>query len=186
LHQVHSARVVKFDEPLAKGEPLIEGDAITTNTPGLLMLMRFADCVPLYFYDPINHAAAIAHAGWKGTVMGVAKKTIAAMKDFYNSKPDELMVGIGPSIGPDHYFIGDDVINEAKNAYSKNWNKVLLTNKYGTRFDLWKANEISIREMGVKDIEIAGICTACENDSWFSHRAENGKTGRFAAVLGLK
>jgi len=185
IHQVHSARVIKIEEPVVDKSTLIPGDAMITDITDLLMLMRFADCVPIYIYDPVNHAAALAHAGWKGTVQGVARETVRALVREYGSNPKDLLAGIGPSIGPDHYQIGDDVIQEVKNAYRDTWSQVLSYNHDGVKFNLWQANEIALGCAGVENIEIAGICTACDTGNWFSHRAEKGNTGRFAAVLAL-
>ncbi|MCK4800898.1 MAG: peptidoglycan editing factor PgeF [Anaerolineales bacterium] len=185
IHQVHSARVIKIEGPAVDKSRLIPGDAMITDIRDLLMLMRFADCVPIYIYDPVNHAAALAHAGWKGTVQGIARETVRALEKEYGSNPKDLLAGIGPSIGPDHYQIGDDVIQEVKNAYGDTWSQVLKFDHDGVKLNLWRANEIALEYAGVKNIEIAGICTACETGDWFSHRAEKGKTGRFAAVFAL-
>lgn len=185
IHQVHSAQVIKIEEPEIDKSRLIPGDAMITDITDLLMLMRFADCVPIYIYDPVNHAAALAHAGWKGTVQGVARETVRALEKEYGSNPKDLLAGIGPSIGPDHYQIGADVIQEVKNAYGDTWSKVMNFDHDGVKLNLWRANEIALEYAGVENIEIAGICTACETGNWFSHRAEKGKTGRFAAVLAL-
>jgi len=186
VHQVHSAKVVVVTEPNDNRSVFPQADAMITNTPGILLLMRFADCVPVLFYDPVIKAAGIAHAGWKGTIKEVAFATVNKMEKQFGTDPSDLIVGIGPSIGPDHYRVGIDVINGVKNTYGDNWDQVLTADPDDVKFNLWKANEISLRKAGVLNIETAGICTGCSVDEWYSHRGENGKTGRFAAVIGLK
>jgi YfiH family protein len=183
VHQVHSADVILAEGPVPGG---IKGDAIITNKPGLLLLMRFADCVPLFFYDPLQQAAGIAHAGWMGTVRDVAGETVRAMAKHYRSDPSGIKVGIGPSIGPDHYPVGMDVVHEIKRAFPGDWNSLLTDTVDGVQLDLWKANRISLEKAGVEEIESSEICTACHVEDWYSHRAENGQTGRFAAVIGIK
>ncbi len=186
IRQVHSAHVNVVNKPVSRNSILMQGDAMITNTPGLLMLMRFADCVPILLFDPENNAAGIVHAGWKGTVKEVASEAVKEMTIQFGTSPSDLLAGIGPSIGPDHYEIGEEVIEKVKSSFENNWDQVLVTGLDSVKLDLWKANEISLRKSGVKHIEVAEICTACDIGNWYSHRAENGKTGRFAAVIGLK
>ena len=183
VRQIHSKKVIQVDQPVDAAE---EGDAIITDRKGILLLMRFADCVPILFFDPEKWAIAIAHAGWKGTLKGVVAEVVKTMGSLYGSDPGKLRVGIGPSIGPDHYLIGEDVITKVQKTFPDEFGQVLRETPDGVKLDLWKSNEIHLRKMGVRQIEIAGICTGCDTSLWFSHRAEEGKTGRFAAVIGLK
>lgn len=183
VRQIHSAKVIRADGPMNASE---EGDAITTDSPGLLLLMRFADCVPVLFLDPENKAIAIAHAGWKGTLKGVVSEVVRTMKSKFGTSPSQVRVGIGPSIGPNRYQVGSDVIKETKQIFPEEYHQVLSEDSGCVKLDLWKANEIHLRKMGVDQIEIAGICTGSDPASWYSHRAEKGKTGRFAAVIGWK
>ena len=186
IHQVHSANVQVVNKPGGRTSVLVQGDAMISNTPGLLMLMRFADCVPILFFDPVKNAAGIAHAGWKGTVKEVVIAVVNELKSQFGTNPADLLTGIGPSIGPDHYEIGDEVIEEVKRTFHNNWDQILIIGPDSVKLDLWEANKISLRNAGVKHIETAEICTACSVKDWYSHRAENGITGRFAAVIGLK
>jgi len=186
IRQVHSAHVEIVDKPVDGNAVLAQGDAMISNTTGLLMLMRFADCVPILFFDPVNKAAGIAHAGWKGTVKEVAIAAVVEMKNHFGTDPSNLIVGIGPSIGPDHYEIGEDVVEEVKRTFPHRWDQILNTVLDRVKLDLWEANRISLKKAGVKHIETAEICTACNVNDWYSHRGEKGKTGRFAAVIGLK
>ena len=182
VKQIHSADVIVANNPM---DALKQGDAIITNTPGLLLLMRFADCVPIMFVDPVNNAVGIAHAGWQGTVKEVAFHTVRAMEAQFQSNPSDIFVGIGPSIGPDHYEVGEDVIVRAQDVFSEHTDRILIKGRNSVKLDLWKANEISLQRAGVTNIEISGICTGCDIEDWYSHRGENGKTGRFAGVIGL-
>lgn len=183
VRQIHSSRVIRADAAMDASE---EGDAITTDSPGLVLLMRFADCVPILFLDPENRAIAIAHAGWKGTLKGVVSEVVRSMKTNFGTSPSQIRVGIGPSIGPERYQVGRDVIDATKRTFPEEYQQVLREDPDGVKLDLWKANEIHLRKMGVEQIEIAGICTGADPAHWYSHRAEKGKTGRFAAVIGWK
>jgi YfiH family protein len=183
VRQIHSADVIVADHPV---DALQQGDAIITNTRGLLLLMRFADCVPILLADPVKQVIGIAHAGWQGTVKEVAFHAARAMEKKFQSNPSDIFAGIGPSIGPDHYVVGEDVIERVKSVFHAHVEDILIKDADGVKLDLWKANAISLRRAGVKNIEQSGICTACNTADWYSHRAEAGKTGRFAAVIGMK
>jgi YfiH family protein len=182
VKQIHSSTVVVATQA---ADVLAEGDAIITDRKRLFLLMRFADCVPILFYDAAHQAIGIAHAGWKGTLKGVVSEVVRAMHVNFNTDPEQLKVGIGPSIGPDHYQIGDDVIAMTEQAFPDDYEAILNQEAQGVRLDLWKANQIHLLKMGVKEIEIAGICTGCDLSRWYSHRLEKGTTGRFAAGIGL-
>ena len=183
VRQIHSAAVIRADVPM---DGQHQGDAIITNQPGLLLLMRFADCVPILFYDPVKQVAGIAHAGWQGTIKQVSFHAARAMEREFGSKPADILAGIGPSIGPDHYYVQNDVIKEVEIVFPDNLDELLLVDSDGVKLDLWNANKISLQRAGVENIEISGICTGCNTKDWFSHRAERGRTGRFGAVIGLR
>ncbi len=183
--QVHSSRVVKAVESNRPEGLLQKADAVITNQKKLGLLMRFADCVPIFFYDPKNLAIGLAHAGWKGTVLNVAGKTVARMKEEFDTNPEDLLTGIGPAIGPDHYRIGPEVAAQVRKAFPSFQELVLIQTADSVKLDLWRANELCLRGAGVKKVELSRICTACDVQNWFSHRAENGETGRFAAVISL-
>jgi YfiH family protein len=185
IRQVHSARIT-VAHPRRADEPLAETDGLVTDRTDCTLLMRFADCVPVLLYDPVRRAAGIAHAGWKGTVAKVTARAVETMCAEYGCRPADIHAGIGPSIGPDHYAVGDDVARAVRAAFP-GVAKQLLTGAEGSlRLDLWAANEAALREAGVREIECAQICTACRTEDWFSHRAENGQTGRFGALIWLE
>jgi YfiH family protein len=184
--QVHGINVVVADAPHPPSAPHQQADAILSDTPGLTLFMRFADCVPILLYDPAHKAIGIAHAGWLGTVRGAARAALEAMVARFGTCPVEVQAAIGPSIGPDHYAVGADVIAQVRHAFGVDASGLLVKREGGVHFDLWTANSLLLERSGVRHIEIAGICTACHLDDWFSHRAEKGQTGRFGAMIGLK
>ena len=184
--QVHSADVVRANAPHNFSPPEYKADAILTDNPDVTLFMRFADCTPILLFDPIKYTIGIAHAGWMGTVKQVAAAAVNAMTAAYGSRPEDILAGIGPSIGPDHYEIGPDVITRVRETYLGDADKLLIHRDGHIYFDLWQANELTLKNAGVRSIEISGLCTACHPEDWFSHRAEKGKTGRFGALIGLK
>jgi YfiH family protein len=184
--QVHGTDVVLADKFRPLDEPHQKADIILTDKPNVTLVMRFADCTPIFLYDPVRNVIGLAHAGWKGTVKGVAKVAVEAMVDRFGCVSADIKAGIGPSIGPDHYEVGDDVVLEVEKAFGTD-NLVLKQNEKGKyHFDLWEGNRLLLNDCGVKDIEISGLCTACNLEDWYSHRAEKGKTGRFGALLCLE
>lgn len=188
--QVGGARVVCTDAPRNTAVPHERADAILTDAPGVTLLMRFADCVPIFFYDPRRKVVGLAHAGWKGTVEQAAFKTVQAMVERYRSRPEDVLAGIGPSIGPHHYEVGPEVAEQVRASFGADASGLLLSqNGSGSdsavKFDLWSANRLALERAGVRKIEVSEICTACHPEMWYSHRGEKGKTGRFGALIGL-
>jgi hypothetical protein len=160
-------------------------DALVTDVPGVPLVMRFADCLPLVLYDQIRGVAALVHAGWKGTVSHIAAATVRFMSAHFGTRPADIIAGVGPGIGPCCYEIGPDVIGLVRQNLP--FPGLLETEGNGSvHFDLWEANRVLLAQAGVGQIEVAGLCTACHTDEWFSHRAEHGRTGRFAAVVALE
>jgi YfiH family protein len=181
--QVHSTEVIFTRKPRPLDQAHIKADAIVSDCPELTLMMRFADCVPVFLYHPQSGCAALVHAGWKGTLAKIIDPTVQAMQVQCGARPSEILAAIGPSIGPDHYVVGEDVAWAAKNAFGKNAAAILYKEDEKYHLDLWKANTISLEETGIQQIEVAGICTGCHTDEWYSHRVEAGKTGRFGAIL---
>ncbi len=183
--QVHGVEVAVATSPRAPGTPHAQADVILTDNPAVTLMMRFADCVPILLHDPIRRVAGIAHAGWMGTVRGTVAAAIRAMQTTFGSAPEDIRAGIGPSIGPDHYLVGEDVAGQARQAFGKDAARLLAGRPDGVHFDLWAANLLLLKRAGVREIELAGLCTACHLEDWYSHRAEHGRTGRFGAVIAL-
>jgi len=184
--QVHSADVVYADAPRPLDTEYQKADIMLTDNPEVTLFMRFADCTPIFLYDPKKKIIGTVHSGWMGTVRGAASAAVQAMKDRYSANPADILAAIGPSIGPDHYEVGENVITQVKQAFSADAESLLEAHGESVHFNLWKANQILLEKSGVKEIEIANICTACHTDDWFSHRGEKGKTGRFGALLALE
>ena len=184
--QVHSADVVCAHAPRPTDESYRQADIILTDKPDVTLFMRFADCVPLLVYDPRKGVIGVAHAGWMGTLRDVATATVSAMKKNYGSNPADIIAGIGPSIGPDHYEIGADVILQVMQKFGDKSEQLLKPHNRKIHFDLWTANRMLLERAGVGQIEVSGICTACHTDDWFSHRAEKGRTGRFGVLIALQ
>jgi len=182
--QVHSTRVVIADRPRALDTPHQKADAIITDKVGVTLFMRFGDCVPILLVDPIKRVIGMAHAGWQGTVGLIARSTVDEMVRNFGCRPGDVIAAIGPSIGPDHYQVRDDVIKRVGEFFCED-DQVIKTRDDRQYFDLWEANRQILEKSGVLKIEQAGICTACHMDDWYSHRGEHGKTGRYGALISL-
>jgi YfiH family protein len=182
--QVHSADVVVINGKQPQAWPPPQADIIITQQPGLGLTMRFADCVPMLLYDPTRRVIGMAHAGWRGTVQHVGQVAVQAMHDAFGCDPAGIIAGIGPSIGPCCYEVGPEVVAEVAAAFGGADGLVASRPGGVTHLDLWAANRRALRQAGVERVEVAGLCTACRHDEFFSHRAE-GMTGRFGALAGL-
>ena len=177
--QVHSDVVARVDAP-----QLVDGaDALITDTTDLPLCVIMADCVPVVLHDPVRHALGLAHAGWQGTVARIASTTVRAMVEHFGTDPAHVVAAIGPSIGPDEYEVGEDVVTRARAAYGDA--APILHSDGKTYFDLWAANEHDLRSAGVTQIEVAGLSTARHLDDFYSHRVARD-TGRFATIATLR
>lgn len=184
--QVHGNDVILAQRPVRGRRWLAHADGIITDEPGLPLSMRFADCTPLLFFDPKRGVIGMAHAGWRGTVAGVGANVVRSMMTAFGCVPADIEVVIGPSIGPERYQVGPEVV-EAVHAYFGTLDGLIRRDPAddSTYLNLWEANALALRRSGVERIEIAGICTATHTHEFFSHRAEHGRTGRFGAVMCL-
>ncbi len=183
--QVHSRDVVCSENPRPLDQAHQKADAILTANSHVTLLMRFADCVPILLYDPDKKVVGLVHAGWMGTVSQIVLAAVNEMQRHYGSLPRNILAGIGPSIGPDHYEIGPDVVEKVHESFLGQAKDVLAERDGRSYLDLWKSNRLLLESAGVRSIEVAGVCTACDIGHWYSHRAEHGKTGRFGALIGL-
>ena len=182
--QVHSAEIVVVREP-RRGEALLRADGMVTDRPGLTLSMRFADCVPILVYDPARRAVGMAHAGWLGTVRQAARQLVRTMVEAFGTQPQDLVAGLGPSIGAHHYPVGPEVAAQIEASLGAAARDHLSSVDGRTLLDLWSANRWLLEGEGVRQIEVAGLCTACDLENWFSHRGEKGRTGRLSALLSL-
>jgi hypothetical protein len=186
--QVHGTGVAKVD--WADAGAWQEGaDGLVTDAVGLPLSLVFADCVPVILYDPRHHALGVCHAGWRGTVNGAAAAALWAMQAAYDTDPAAVIAGIGPSIGPASYEVGQEVVELASARLAAPAQLFHYPNGPDSRphFDLWAANRNQLLEAGVPaaQIEVAGIDTAQNTDDFFSHRAERGQCGLFSLVAWL-
>lgn len=193
--QTHTTnvRAVSFQD---KGRGLLtpltyqDVDGLITNVPGLTLTTFYADCVPLYFVDPVHKAIGLSHSGWRGTVGRMGAVTLQRMQEEYGTDPANVIAAIGPSICQDCYEVSEDVIQEFQNAFEPKFHKQLFYRKENGKYqlNLWAANEIVLTEAGVprEQIAITNVCTCCNGDKLFSHRASQGRRGNLAAFLALK
>jgi YfiH family protein len=186
-HLIHGADVLTINKANQR-QVVGQADGLITGDPDIYLFMRFGDCVPLIFYDPVQNAVGLTHAGWRGTMQNAAGATIRAMVDQMGCRPKNIIAVIGPAIGPCCYEVGPEVIGAATATFTDS--DSLFTSRNGNKeqanFDLWEANRRQLAAAGVKQIIQSGICTACQTDDFFSHRAENGRTGRFGVIIGLR
>ncbi len=166
------------------GRRMPQRDILLTNRPSVPLFMTFADCVPIILYDQEHQAVALVHAGWRGTALRIAAAAVHAMTTQFSSRPGAIIAGIGPSIGPDHYAVGEEVIANIEAAHRRP--ELLWQRRNGHFFlNLWAANAQQLTDVGVGNVEIAGLCTACHLEDFYSHRAERGRTGRLGALVML-
>lgn len=183
--QVHSADTVVVQGPVTNRRWLARADGMVTDRVGVPLTMRFADCTPILLYDPVRQVIGIAHAGWRGTVLGAGVSALAAMQSAYGSQPGDVLAGIGPSIGPEHYQVGEEVVTAVRETFGGTDGLIRRADDGSAYLDLWAANRLGLERAGVTHIEVAGICTAENTHEFYSHRAEQGRTGRFGAVIAL-
>lgn len=179
-YQVHGTRVAAVGASLG-GHLLPATDGLITNEPVALFL-RFADCVPILLFDPVTRATGALHAGWRGTAAGMAAEGVRHMRQQFGSRPEDLIACIGPSIGPCCYQVGADFV-EAMSAAWPGAQPFIQNTPDGPHADLWGMNRQQLLDAGVRQIEVAHLCTACHTDEFFSHRGNGGRTGRFGVIL---
>lgn len=165
-------------------------DGLVTDEPGVVLATFYADCVPLYFVDPEHRAIGLSHSGWKGTVSDIAGVTVRTMQEKYGSRPEAVLTAIGPSICQDCYEVSEDVIEQVRAAYSEElWPRLFYQRENGRyQLDLWEACRQNLLRAGIlpEHIEVTDVCTCCNPDILFSHRASHGKRGNLAAFLGIQ
>ena len=186
-HQVHGVVIREVTDPMTTRDELEGVDALMTDVPGVAISVRTADCIPVLLYDPVRKAIAAVHDGWRGTVQRLSQKVIAEMQSRYGTNPVDLKAVIGPGIGPESFQVGQEVADAFAEAgfpmdqILKDCGPKAPTEDNpmagGLHIDLWRANEWLLQEVGVSDIQIAGICTY-KNDRFFSARREGTKCGR--------
>lgn len=193
--QTHEDRVRVLDAAFLSMSPeekrlYLHGvDALVTDIPEVCVAVSTADCVPLLLYAPDRKVVAAAHAGWRGTVLGIATKTVRFMVERYDCDPREIVAGIGPSISQDAFEVGEEVV-EAFRASGFDMERICLRNA-GTgkaHIDLWEANRLLLMDVGLSSdrIEIAGICTYTHFENYFSARRLGIRSGRILSGIYLR
>ena len=197
-HLVHGADVARVTQA-DNGTWVEHVDGLITDQPGTVLSMNFADCAPIFLYDPRRHAIGLGHAGWRGTVVDLPGAMVQAMAEQFGSDPADLVAAVGPCIGPCCYEVGEEVITAVEAVFAEpdallrppsangrplpeSSQQPALERRY---FDLPEANRKNLANAGVRAIELSEYCTACRTDLFFSHRAEQGRTGRFGTVFAL-
>ena len=165
-------------------------DGLITNEPGICLTTFYADCVPLFFIDPVHKAIGLSHSGWRGTVGKMGQETLRRMTEEYGTEAEDVIAAVGPSICQDCYEVSEDVIEKFKEAFDEIYWRELFYKKENNKYqlNLWKANEIILLEAGVRkeNIAVTNVCTNCNSDVLFSHRATKGERGSLAAFMALK
>ncbi len=183
--QVHSATTICTDIPRNVKTRTIRTDGLITDKEEVTLVMRFGDCVPVIVFDPDKKVAAIYHAGWQGTVLQIGRNVVKNMSEIYGCDPANLIAGIGPSIGPDHFIVQQDVEGKFLKAFPEDTDRLISMKEGNIHIDLWEANRLTLEKSGLTQIETSRICTVCHKDEWFSHRGDQGKTGRFGVLITL-
>ncbi len=165
-------------------------DGLVTNVPGICLVTSYADCVPLFFVDPVKKVIGLSHSGWRGTVGKIGRKTVELMHERFGSDPADILAAVGPSVCMDCYEVSSDVIEKFKEAFPENcWEQLFYEKPDGKyQLDLWKANELIFLESGIlpEHIAVTNVCTHCNSDIFYSHRAAGDKRGNLCAFLALK
>lgn len=194
-HQVHKTQIhIVTEEDKGRGldhskPALFEIDGLMTKEKGIPLITFYADCVPLIFYDPVKRVIATSHSGWKGTVGRIGEKTVNEMVEKMGCKKEDILAVIGPSICQDCYEVSEDVAIQFENIFSREQYEEMIIKKDNGKFqlDLWKANEFILLEAGIlqKHLAVTDLCTCCNPEFLFSHRASHGKRGNLSVILCL-
>jgi len=193
--QVHRD-VIKVVTSKDKGKGIfresdIEGvDGLITNESKVPLVTFYADCVPIYFLDPVKKVIGLTHSGWRGTVQKIASKTVEKMVSEFSSNVDDILCCIGPSIGPCCFEVESEVVDEFKKVFNTEEQDKVIKKKTKNKYliDLWTANKLILLDVGInnENITITDICTNCNKDQMFSHRGTGGERGSLAAIMELK
>lgn len=189
VRQVHGERVFVLDDPALPADAIVtmEADALVTRLEDRPIAVLTADCIPIVVYDPEKRVVGVIHAGRKGTAQNIFSKTVAVFKNEYGSRPENLLVGLGPGIGRCCYEVEENCIIPFRETFDET--DSFVTRLTGGKYllDLFAANEADGRRAGVRPENMfrSGRCTACENDRLFSYRKE-GPTGRMMTLAMLR
>ncbi|MBO5167430.1 MAG: peptidoglycan editing factor PgeF [Lachnospiraceae bacterium] len=188
-HTTNIRKVTKADcgKGVVKERDYTDVDGLVTDEEGIVLATFYADCVPLYFLDPVKKVIGLAHSGWRGTVGRIGAKMIGMMTDEYGCRKEDILAAVGPSICQDCYEVSEDVSEQFLKQFGED---VLAEGKEPGKYqlDLWKANEMVFLQAGLlpKQITVTDICTCCNSELLFSHRASNGQRGNLGAFMMIK
>lgn len=190
IHEDTIYSVTKDDCGKGYTKELLKGnDGLVTNERQVPLVTFYADCVPIFFYDPVKEVIGMAHSGWRGTVKRIGCKMLSKMQTEYGSKVEDILVVIAPSICKDCYEISEDVANEFKKEMKEISTELYLEEKGNGKYqlDLWKVNEEMLLRAGVQreHLAVTDLCTCCNPELFFSHRASEGKRGNLAGFMML-
>ena len=183
--QVHGDRILRVTSETTTAD-LMETDALVTSEKGVCIAVMSADCVPTLLYDPVKSVVAAVHSGWRGTVQKILSKTIAYLREHYDSQPDDILAGIGPSVCQESYEVGGEVIAQVVTNFANASKLMIPTAPDKAKLDLWEANRIQLIDSGLAadNVRVANLCTVIHNEWFFS--ARKGDKGRFAAGIVLR
>jgi len=187
INQVHGTDVYTLVSSDSR-RPVKGYDALITKVKGAALCILTADCVPVLIYDPVSGCAAAVHAGWAGSVGKIAGKAVEAMVQAFGARPSDMLAAIGPSIGPCCYEVDEKVIDPLRKSFS-DWTGMVNPGRDGRwLLDLWETNRVALLKAGVSPVNISvmGVCTACNDDKFFSHRKSKGKAGRMMGVVMIR
>lgn len=193
--QTHTTNVrVVTEEDRGKGvvkeRDYTDVDGLVTDVRGICLVTSYADCVPLYFVDPVRNAIGLSHSGWRGTVGKIGKKTVELMTGRFGSDPSDILACVGPSVCVDCYEVSEDVVEKVREAFAPAlWNRLFYKKDNGKyQLDLWKTNEAIFLEAGIlpEHIAVTNVCTHCNSRILYSHRTQGDKRGNLCAFLALK
>ena len=194
-HQTHTTnvRVVTKEDRgngITRERNFFDTDGLVTNDKDVCLVTFFADCVPLFFADPVKNVIGLSHSGWRGTVGKIGMETVRVMKDEFGCNPKDILAAVGPSICQDCYEVSEDVIIRFKENFDEKYYDELFYKKENGKYqlNLWKANEIVFLESGItrEHMAISNICTHCNSDIFYSHRTTGDKRGNMCGFLSLK
>jgi hypothetical protein len=185
-YQIHSTDILTVDHKNYQ-KVMGQADGLITAESGIYLNLRFADCTPLLFFDPVRQAIGLTHAGWRGTMQNAAGATVQAMINELGCEAGNIIAVIGPAIGPCCYEVGPEVMAAAADTFTDSSSLFQPNGKVDhAQFDMGEANRRQLAAAGVKQIIQSNLCTACHTNEFFSHRAEHGQTGRFGVMMGLR
>lgn len=175
---------------IVKERDYTDVDGLVTAVPGICLVTSYADCVPLYFVDPVKKVIGLSHSGWRGTVGKIGKKTVELMSDTFGCDPADILAAVGPSVCMDCYEVSGDVIERFRESFDeKYWNEIFYEKPDGKyQLDLWRANELIFLEAGIREehTAVTNVCTHCNSRILYSHRTAGDKRGNLCAFLALK